>query len=214
MMWYRSIAVIESDWHEMLDYSIEAGDSPLLDLGISDNILNGMIGLLALKHLAPSGQHPLAHCILTAGGGSVMWLWALADAQDMYPVDRLTSTFTGVDPATHMASLTTHMGPGGRSDWAPKAAMTGLPIALRWLIFPQMEPSAISPWQALPLTISIERPLMDLPHRYEIKSQPIPLSTLSASNVAPKPSADESDFWLIGSALIMCLLIVLVALWG
>ena len=212
MIWHRSIAHIEHDWQDLLDYSVEAGDLPLLDLGLSDNTLDGVMGLLAIHNLTTSSFHPSLRLTFSAGGNGGLWLWMLADAHEMKQTSQLTMAFTGVDPATHMASLTTHVGPGGRSaNWTPKVVTTGLPTAVRWLTFPQIEPSAISPWQALPLTISTTRPMDRVPNPSLVEFVSTNRTTSDSPSSDARLSTNESEPWLVGSALVMCFLLLLVA---
>ena len=215
MIWPRSIPTILSDWQGMLDYAVEAGDIPLFDFGQSHNTIDGLQGLAALEQLADESLRPTLQLTLAAGGASPLWLTLLVDAHALAETHRMTAAFTGVDPATHMASLSTHVLPGGRSiSWAPKVATSGLPVAVRSLTFPQLEPAAISPWQALPLTMSIQRPLARFPQPELSRAQPTVQHAPDSPTAEPKSSNSETDWWLVGSALIMCCLLLLIVLVG
>lgn len=173
MLWNRKRYQILEDWYASLDYSFEAGGTPLFDIGLSHNILDGLLSLAALRDFSAVPQPTLSRPLLSAGGNTPLWLltldrhWLeLADSEgedlDESPSEQayaFDTTFTAVDPATHMASLTVNAGSGWRTlNRSPKVRATGLPTSVRSLIFPQLEPAVISTWQALPLTMSLPKP--------------------------------------------------------
>lgn len=205
MIRYPSAAWILEDWRGMLDFAAEAGDVPLLDLGMSAHSLDGLVGLAVLRTLSLSSQSSLTPVFVSIGGPSTLWLWILVSTDVGADSNATTVVFTGIDPALHMASLTTLTGRAGRSATrSPKVSATGLPAAIRWLVLPQSEPSTIFSWQAWPLSLLLN-------------STPDPtISSAGRGTVVDDQEQVEefwkADNWLTGSAFVLCILLLIVAL--
>ncbi len=244
MLWNRKRNQILEDWRASLDYSLEAGGIPLFDIGLSHNTLDGLLSLAALQDFSAVPQPTLAQPLLTAGGNSPLWLLTL-DQQwlEMAHVEgkdnsedvsertyTFDTTFTGVDPATHMASLTVNAGAGWRTlSRSPKVRATGLPAFARSLTFPQLEPAVISTWQALPLTMSLPKPSLQSMQLTPIHGNVLkPMQQLTTersytdeqSNLSKipqpegKPLTLEDDQWISMIALLVVFLLLLVSLFG
>lgn len=157
MLWKRTYAEILLDWHETLDFAIEAGETPIFNMGISHNLLDGITSWHAAQAIMQSPQIVFTPALFAVGGNSALWLMTLFDKPTPPASGQVSpTTYTGVDPATHMACLATFSTFADRT-LSPKREFTGMSIAVRWLLFPQLEPAVISSWQAIPLTMILKK---------------------------------------------------------
>lgn len=234
MLWNRTRNQILEDWRESLDYSLEAGGTPLFDIGLSHNTLDGLLSLSAAQSFSAASQPTLAYPLLTIGGNSPLWLltldphWLGTTAKPVQPNEvteqkkqTFTTAFTAIDPATHIASLTVNTDPAkNMSSRAPKVQATGLPTAFQSLTLPQLEPAVISTWQALPLTISSPKP--------QLRSQYSTLAVdetmmnygdgriVSDPTTGAEPNTPESQpsSWIAAVSLVTCILMIAVSILG
>lgn len=244
MLWKRDRNRILDTWRSALDYSLEAGGAPLFDFGISHNTLDGLLNLTVLQDFVVLPQPLLAHPQLTIGGNSPLWLlttdhyWLRlghdeeeqSDESFIQPKHRFQTTFTAVDPATHMASLTVNTGSAWRiNNRSPMARSSGLPLSVRSLTSPQLEPGVISTWQALPLTMSLTKHPMHSLHLVSTSGNALnPILIRDEEHTFPeeqsyptgterhssKPEADNLDYWIATASLLLVFMLILISLIG
>ncbi len=148
---------IRSAWQADIDAHLEAGQTPMLHMGMAHQILDGAPGLLALQALA-AARFDITAPVSLAGGSSPLWLAALmhgrpADHPDGSPDVRVL--YAGADAATYMASRTLHAdGDGPLSRDAFLRPPAGLPSAMVGPFAPTAEPGVDAPGETLPFYTS------------------------------------------------------------
>ena len=194
VFWMRPQQPTITAWQTATDRAIEAGQTPLLNLGCVDAAVDGLPGLAALAEAQPwplATEPPLA----VAGGGSQLWLAALLRPNGPGLPERPTVAvlFGGADAATQMASL-------NMMDAAQRSPLTREPQQIPtgyWRdLAPHSQPLSAAPWEALPMVLADE-------------------SQDPASQAATAKSPDEQpevDGWVGWTALGLALLLVILAL--
>src|SRR6476619_3449187 len=76
MIFKPRTSALQRDWRTEIDTSLEAGQTPLLDLGSSQQMLRGLPILMALRTFA-ARRVDVAAPNLLIGGNPVMWLVCL-----------------------------------------------------------------------------------------------------------------------------------------
>lgn len=105
----RSTQSIETAWREILDASLETGESPVYTIDPAAGSLDGMRGVLALT-LLDAQRHDLAAPLLAVGGAGPLWLaalWHVRPANAPPRTPPVVTAYTAPDAATHLAALTT-----------------------------------------------------------------------------------------------------------
>ena len=106
---FPSIRILQSQWQQTLDVSLETGEAPAFDLGAAPELLVGAPGLVAMERLDAERRDTVA-AVALCGGSSPLWLASLLHLRPNETPDRSPATITvfcGADDATHLASLTT-----------------------------------------------------------------------------------------------------------
>lgn len=145
MNWRKSTTTYQSQWQTTIERGVEAGQSPLFDLGASPGDLSGLAALLALLAFADQRTDVTAPVVI-AGGNSVGWLVGLICQAHAPRVPGLTSIYSGADPSTHMASSALY----DSQLSAPRhPEQAGMPVYLAPYVAPDRHSSAPL-WDALP----------------------------------------------------------------
>jgi hypothetical protein len=113
MLWNRSSAGLVAAWQAMVDEQLEAGQTPLLDLGAPPQPLSGLPALTALCAFAASRMDITAPVVTTGGDGS-LWVATLFYALDERRGPRprpLRLLYAGADAATISATAATQSEP-------------------------------------------------------------------------------------------------------
>lgn len=177
-------------WQSQVEQALEAGQTPLLELGVNQRLLDGWAAQLALQGFTQTRTDILAPTLLI-GGNSPLWpvllLQPESSAGGSPPLHLL---YGGADQATYLASVTTlaaerWLACGLQADALPTSMSPGLA--------PLTNPSLPLSWAAMSLA------LLPVPH-------PAP-PTLEA-----EPAPPAVDPWLVWSALVLVVLLVLLAL--
>lgn len=145
----RSPHSIETSWREILDLSVETGESPLYVVDAVTDGVRGTNAILALA-LVDAGRKDLAAPAIAVGGAVPLWLAGLWHLRPQGASPRTPTTithYTAPDLATHLAALTTldtrrstfYRRPGNLPLWAQSEAM------------PEANPAAPERWETSPL---------------------------------------------------------------
>lgn len=215
--WNRAPAYIVAQWDSQLAHSIEAGAEPVFNLGVSDTVLEGLLGVTASQGLAHSSQTTITPTLL-AGGGSPLWLallWSSSfdGARNGSPKSDTSDTdgadfagraapevvYGGADMVTQIASASTLAPLFSLHFAAPAARQTGLTLPLRWLFAPGVEPGATLLWSALPFAM---QPI--------VRAQ-TPAFRLESGSAPAAPATAEQTTWLAWTALFVAAALLLVA---
>ncbi len=144
----RRITDIATEWQGDLDASIETGEAPAFDLGAGATILGGIPGILAMEML-DGARRDSARPVAAGGGAGLLWLSGLVHRRpsDMPPKSpAIVTAYTGPDPATHLAAMTTL--DLRRSSFRRRPA--NLPPAMQPPFAPVSHPGAATAWESLP----------------------------------------------------------------
>jgi len=153
MLSNRTIEQIRNAWRADIEAHLEAGQTPVLHLGLDRLILEGAPGLLALQTLAEK-RDDITAPVIVVGGTSPLWPAALMHGRSANRPARspdIYALYGGADVATWMASHTLYA--GGTSPLRRSAFLrppAGLPPAMTSLLAPMSEPGASAPWETLP----------------------------------------------------------------
>lgn len=180
-----------SAWQAQVDQALEAGQTPLLELGVNQRLVDGWAAQLALDAFNQTRTDIVTPTLLI-GGSSALWPLML-----LHPPLSITSVSTtsvpaspslvllygGADQATYMASVTTV---AGERLLASRLQTADLPASMHPGLVPLTNQTVPSPWSALGL------PMITLP--------------------PPSQPPTSVDPWLVWSALSLVVLLVLLAL--
>ncbi len=193
----HTVPGILEDWQHATEQAVEAGRSPLLELGMDRRLLNNLPRLHALTTWTMR-RTDVSQPLLLTGDVDALWPVPLLyptppdqagqnTGQNTAPTAQLV--YGGADQATYLASLTTYV---------PQRLQCGalyavdLPAAMQPLANPQSQPHVNATWQTLPLTL---------------------LSTATQSPPSNPPAAPALDEpWLAWAALVMIIALVLLAI--
>lgn len=189
MFWRQSANTLHQDWRTTIDASLEAGQIPGLDLGSSQQMLQGLPVLAALRTFATQRVDVTAPTLLL-GGDAALWLAFLMyvrSPSEMHRSPEPTIVFAGPDVATYLASLTTLT-----SERTPEAALLpqATPPWVRPLFLPAAAAQMVLPWETLPFAVTAE----------------------AQTAAAPQTSAANRDEWLSWFAIGLVVLLLLAAL--
>ena len=145
MLWNSSSQTAVDTWQAELEFALEAGDTPLLQLGGSQQALEGLTSANALDILAEQ-RSDLVCPVILIGGASSVWLAALFQSSPANThVATGTVLFAGVDGATRIASSASAANARSRLRRSPGDAPTGFVE----LLVPGTFPGAPCGWDAL-----------------------------------------------------------------
>jgi len=136
-------------WRRTIEGDQEAGSTPLLTLGESTSLLDGLPGLVAYHELAVT-RTDLTSPFAQAGGSSALWFAMLSDRAPRTAVP----LFCGADAASVMAMETLHAGQIHSKQTLPASEVPGkLPAGF----ISHLEPTATSGttlyWSSLPFAV-------------------------------------------------------------
>lgn len=219
MFWNRFPKQAAMAWQATADRAVEAGQTPLLNLGASDTVVDGLPGLSVLADVRPwplHGEPPLA----VAGGNSPLWLAAFLRAGDWRDPDSsvLSAVFGGADAATQMASL-------NLLDGAQRFALTRAPVRIPTGFWPYMaphsQPAATAPWDALPMAAA-GAAHADAAHAGAAHAGAVHAGAAHARAAQNRVTADgdvqdqqdglQPEGWVVAATLGLSLVLVLLAL--
>lgn len=178
-------------WLRQVEQALEAGQTPLLELGLNQRLLDGWAAQLALHHFVQTRTDILTPSLLI-GGNSPLWSVLLLQPEPSAggaSAPPLHLLYGGADQATYLASVTTL---AAERLLAAGLQVDALPASMAPGLAPLTNPSVPLPWAAMSLA------LLPVPH-------PAP-PTLEAE---PTPPVDP---WLAWSTLGLVMLLVLLAL--
>jgi|GEM_PF-1632150 len=142
MFWNRSANQVITHSQAKIERSLEMGQQPLINLGISQTVLDNLHAWSALQKLAAT-RTDMTRPILLTGGQSATWLATLLhtrqDAPERSP--NLLVSYAGPDQTTYMAIQTTHY---------TQAGPASLPPALINIFAPLAQPAVAPLWDRLP----------------------------------------------------------------
>ena len=172
-------------WQAMIEANQEAGTAPLLTLGESVTLLDGMPGLIAYHELATT-RTDLTEPAVQAGGSSGLWFAMLSDESPRTAMP----LFAGADAASVLAMETLHVRQVHANRHLPATALPGrLPAGF----VAHLEPTAIAgrtlSWSALPFALMNPAPMQ-----------------------AETSAADAATDWTATAAVFLALCLILLAL--
>lgn len=145
MLWNSSSQTAVDTWQAELEFALEAGDTPLLQVGGSQQTLAGLTSANALEILAEQ-RSDLVRPVILIGGASSIWLAALFQSS---PANALVATgtvlYAGADGATRIASSASAANARSHLRRSPGDAPTGFVE----LLVPGAFPGAPFGWDAL-----------------------------------------------------------------
>lgn len=152
---YSISAVVAYDRQE-LDLSLETGEAPVYDLGAGAGVFDGLPGALAVN-LLDTERNDTSMPLVAGGGAGGTWLLTLFHDRAPHMSPRMPATatvFTGPDPASHAAAMTTW--DVRRSPFRRRPA--DLAPFMQTVFAPRTRPGAALAGESLPL-VEAERPL-------------------------------------------------------
>jgi hypothetical protein len=148
MNWCKTMTTYQTQWQTTIERSLEAGQTPLIELGASLGELSGLSTLVAL--LAFAGQrNDLTAPVMVAGGNNVAWLIGLLYQVYLPRVPALTAIYGGAEPVTQMASSALY---DSQLSTANARRPTAPPTYLAPFVTPQ-DASSAPRWEALPFLL-------------------------------------------------------------
>ena len=153
MLWNRSSASLVAAWQAMLDERLEAGQTPLLDLGGPPQLLTSLPALTALCTFAAS-RVDITTPVVTTGGDGSLWVATLFYALDERGKPRphpLRLVYAGADAATIGATIATQS--QSLAHPALRATESSL-ISLQRQMAPARQPAAALTSEALPFLLT------------------------------------------------------------
>jgi hypothetical protein len=166
MFWNRAISDILSSWQYELDAKLEAGETPLLNVGMSNLPLGMAPGLLALQALI-ARRVDVAAPVIVAGGNSPAWLATLVcrPRRASWQSPEPSVLFAGADAATYMATLSTLASETAAASARFGELSTPLALGASWQFAPQLHPGAPMSWDSLPFIACESSPARAMAHR-------------------------------------------------
>ena len=148
MNWYKTTTNYQTQWQTTIERGLEAGQTPLIDLGASLGELPQLNALVALLSFA--GQRAdLTSPVIIAGGNSVLWLAGLFYPAYLPHVPALTVLYGGADPTMQLASSTLY---GSQLATSLDTQETATPTYLAPYITPQITSTTFR-WDTLPFLL-------------------------------------------------------------
>jgi hypothetical protein len=166
MLWNSSSQTAVDTWQAELEFALEAGDTPLLQVGGNQQTLAGLTSANALEILAEQ-RSDLVCPVILIGGASSVWLAALFQSSPANAhVATSTVLFAGVDGSTRIASSASAANARSRLRRSPGDAPTGFVE----LLLPDAFPGAPFGWDALAPSIVA---MGVLPSEIQAANQPV-----------------------------------------
>jgi len=230
VLWNRTNEKITDQWKVDSAYSLEAGEMPIFDLGTSNTSLDGLLGLAALQNMIEK-RADIIQPLVSIGGHSALWLYAMLqtsrsnlqapEAENRTYRNRSYSqvkepivVFSGTDPATHIALLSTQRPlEESAATVSQKKRWIGLGSGMRYLFAPESEPTAITQIESLPFATEPVRMQQRLTHYAKNRvttpqsAPPSPTQTISA-----REQAHEQTQWIARAIIGLAILMLLAAL--
>jgi hypothetical protein len=150
MSWHNSPAALRAEWQDRVEISLETGESPVLDLGANNGVLDSLPALMALQGFAEQ-RTDITTPTLVSGGNSLLWMAALVHEPSAAHAPALTVVYGGADLATQLGSLATQQ-------VQPPARLQPpmlLPAQLAALFAPGAQAGPLW-WEALPFAVAEE----------------------------------------------------------
>ena len=190
MFWMPSAGDIVERWQAEIEHQVEAGATPVLDLGMGGLTTGSAAALLALQLLA-ARRNDAARPMLLAGGPNSAWpalLLPPGSPPSAQGVFQPAFLYTGANLAEHAATsaifqAAVDMPGAGR----PKENAL---VASAFL--PNNRPGSLAPWEALPF--------LDIQNK-----------TNAALQDGEQP-ADPTQDWLAWAVLLLALFLVILAI--
>jgi hypothetical protein len=155
LFWNQVPVTIYTEWQSEIEANLEAGRTPLLDLGGSNLILDDLCMLAALRTFVARRVDVTAP-VMIAGGNSAFWLAVLMQMQPISALRRPlapTIVFAGADRASYLATLTMFVPDrSSESGHMPQSA----PANMAPLFTPYTQTRASLPWDLLPFAVTEE----------------------------------------------------------
>lgn len=223
MFWNRTTDAPLRLWQLDAAHGVEQGEAPLFNLGLSDQALDGTLGLGALEEFAHQ-QNTIIPAQVLMGGASALWLWgflrlsnvrqpglAAPDAaREPGAVVPVRIIYSGVDTITHMSSLGVMSAPC----WLPRAPAAdrriGLSRTTRWMFAPLTEPAAVAPWSTLPFVV---QPASEVQSCYLSGEPALAAETRQPHGLDVESDATQSE-WLAWLMMAFVAGVLLIALLG
>ncbi len=151
--WNQAAVTISTEWQNAIEAELEAGRTPVLDIGASNLILDDLGMLTALRILVARRVDVTAPVII-AGGNSALWLAGLMQRPPNTALHRPlapTIVFAGADRASYLATLTLFM-PDRSAESGPRSQSA--PASMAPLFTPYTQARAALPWDSLPFAVT------------------------------------------------------------
>ncbi len=144
-------------WQRRIEMDQEAGSTPVITLGESTSLLDGLPSLIVYHELAAT-RTDLTSPFAQAGGSSALWFSMLSDRSPR----GAAPLFTGADAASVMALETLNAHLANSTQAGP---VTDSPGRLPAGFIPHIEPTAMPGttlhWSSLPFSIMNPAPVQD-----------------------------------------------------
>lgn len=194
MFWMPSAGDIVERWQTEIEHQVEAGKTPILDLGVGSLTTDSAAALLALQLLA-ARRDDASRPVLLAGGPNSAWpAFLLAPggsplgAPSAQGVFQPWVLYTGANLAEHAATSDTLLAAVDLPGSGP-AKNSGLVASM---FQPRNRPGSLAPWETLPfLHIRDETP--------------------AALQYDEQPT-DPTQDWLAWAVLLLALFLVILAI--
>ena len=146
-------ALLQGEWQTEIDRSLEAGHTPILDLGENSQPL-GTLPVLAALRAFVAHRADVTAPILLAGGDPGLWLALFMQARSPELLRRSpdpTVVFAGADLVTYLASQTTIQ---PERLWEAAQTPNATPAAMAPLFALALPASAPMAWESLPFRLT------------------------------------------------------------
>lgn len=229
MLWNRTDEKIIEQWKVDSAYSVEAGEMPIFDLGISNTSLDGIFGLAALQNMIEK-RADIIQPLVTIGGHSALWLFAMLQTsrhnlnasvtenntyrnRSYSQIKEPIVVFSGTDPATHIALLSTQRPiEESTATVSQKKRWTGLGIGLSDLFAPESEPIAITQVENLPFAtepVRMQQHLTQYAKNRVMAPQSAPPSP--TQTISEREQVHEQTQWIARATIGLAILMLLAA---
>jgi hypothetical protein len=152
MLYHRTPTQLYNKWQSEIEAGLEAGQTPVIDLG-SGSLLFGILPTLVALQYLTARRTDVTTPTLLVNGVNPLWTAALLQAgakPDGRGALLPTVVFGGADTITYMASLPTFK--LERLGSPLRAPVT--PVNMTPLFVPDVQASPLSPWAALPFALA------------------------------------------------------------
>lgn len=196
MLYHQTPTQLYHKWQSEIEAGLEAGQTPVIDLGIGSLLLGSLPTLVALQYLAERRTDVTTPTLLT---GAVNPLWPAVLLQARARLDGRgaplpTVVFGGSDIVTYMASLPTLK---LEQPCSPLRTAGVTPVNMTPLFVPDAQASSLAPWAVLPFALC-----ETIEHRQRINA------TLTHAD----PRLRQADDWVTWSGIVMSAALILFAL--